>query len=250
MSRGEQTPPFFYLTTRVSLRSVRREQPVGAPARDARVLGDARVPVCLRRTPGIVVVGPVRAAFPLVTDRVFVRVRGAALRPAAWVRRAGAGVLAVGHTEPPTGPSSLVCLAASVAAAVSTQYYGVLDPAAARPRRSRAEPDAPSSGHRGLGGAGGRRSCRLLLQLPLIRAGAAYSSAFWSPPQWVNVPDFYIDLLTPAIVPVAVHPRAGRRPRDGSRQRSADGRSEPDARASRCTKSRRRAASSSSRSSA
>jgi len=42
----------------------------------------------------------------------------------------------------------------------------------------------------------------LLWLLPLMRAGSAYSGAFWSPPQWVNIPDFYVDLLTPALVPL------------------------------------------------
>ena len=51
-------------------------------------------------------------------------------------------------------------------------------------------------------------SCRSRWHLPLIRAGAAYSGAFWSPPQWVNIPDFYSDLLTPAVVPVGRHPRS------------------------------------------
>lgn len=43
----------------------------------------------------------------------------------------------------------------------------------------------------------------LAWHLPLIKAATVYSGAFWSPPQWFNLPDFYQDLLTPALIPVA-----------------------------------------------
>jgi hypothetical protein len=43
----------------------------------------------------------------------------------------------------------------------------------------------------------------LIPHLSLIRAAAAYSGAFWSPPQWVNIPDYYSNLLAPALIPAA-----------------------------------------------
>ena len=56
-----------------------------------------------------------------------------------------------------------------------------------------------------------RRHCRVGIDGRGCRAARVLSaaaqsrscvpSAFWSPPQWVNIPDFYEDLLTPAVVP-------------------------------------------------
>ena len=105
MSGGEQTPPFFYWTTRVSFAlfgvnnlSVRLPEMLGFWVMLA-------CPVCLRGTAGLVVVGPVRRSISARHLRVFVRLRGQALRPAAGVWRARAAVLAVGHVESPTGRS-------------------------------------------------------------------------------------------------------------------------------------------------
>ena len=54
MSRGEQTPPFFYIADAPGDSSVRRQQPVCPAARDARVLGDDRVPLRVRRAEDVV----------------------------------------------------------------------------------------------------------------------------------------------------------------------------------------------------
>ena len=93
------------------------------------------------------------------------------------------------------------CLALSLAATVSSHYYGllVLFPFAAGEsartlRRRRIDVAIWASMVVAV--------VPLAFHLPLLSAGAAYSGAFWSPPQWVNLPDFYQDLLTPALVPL------------------------------------------------
>ena len=134
------------------------------------------------------------AAFPLVTNAY-----SFAFEARPYGLLLGFGALALVSWQSVTlnrrRPVALVCLAASVAAAVSTQYYGVLVllPLALGEgvlSLTRRRLDLP------VWAALAFSIVPLALHFPLMRAGAAYSSAFWSRPQWVNVPDFYIDLLT------------------------------------------------------
>ena len=201
MSRGEQTPPLFYWTTRVSFDlfgvnnlSVRLPEMLGFWV----MLASLYVFVARRSSS---LAGLCAAAFPLVTIAYLYAFEA---RPYALLL--GFCALALVSWQSVTlnrgRRAALVCLAASVAAAVSTQYYGLLVL-------------MPLAFGEGVLSVVRRRIdlavwaalavcfLPLALHLPLIRAGAAYASAFWSPPQWVNVPDFYIDLLTPAIVPIA-----------------------------------------------
>jgi hypothetical protein len=97
---------------------------------------------------------------------------------------------------------ALVCLAASLAAAVSSHYYGVfvlvplaLGEAVRTVTRRRLDIV--------VWAALAISVVPLAWHLPLIKAGTAYSGAFWSPPAWVSLPDFYQDLLSPALIPVA-----------------------------------------------
>ena len=99
MSRGEQTPPFFYLTTRVSFDlfgvnnlSVRLPEILGFWV----MLASLYVFVARRASS---LSGAVRSGLSARHDRLFVRLRGAALRTPARVRRIGARVMAVGHPE-------------------------------------------------------------------------------------------------------------------------------------------------------
>ena len=201
MSRGEQTPPFFYFTTRVSFDlfgvnnlSVRLPEILGFSV----MLASLYVFVARRASS---LSGVCAAAFPLVTLAY-----SYAFEARPYGLLLGFAALALVSWQSVTlnrGRSiALVCLGASVAAAVSTHYYGLLIV-------------LPLALGEGVLSLTRRRfdmavwaalavsMVPLALHLPLIRAGAAYSSAFWSPPQWVNVPDFYIDLLTAAIVPIA-----------------------------------------------
>ena len=201
MSRGEQTPPFFYWTTRVAFDlfgvnnlSVRLPEMLGFSV----MLVSLYVFVARRASS---LSGVCAAAFPLVTTAY-----SYAFEARPYGLLLGFAALALVSWQSVTMNRrrlvSLVCLAASVAAAVSTQYYGVLVL-------------LPLAFGEGVLSLTRRRLdvavwaalavsiVPLALHFPLIRAGAAYSSAFWSPPQWVNVPDFYMDLLTPAIVPTA-----------------------------------------------
>ena len=201
MSRGEQTPPFFYFTTRVSFDLFGVNN---LSVRLPEMLGFWMMLACLyvfvaRRASTLS--GLCAAAFPLVTIAYLFAFEA---RPYGLLL--GCGALALVSWQSVTlnrhRAVSLVCLAASVAAMVSTQYYGVLillplalGEAVLSLMRRRLDI--------AVWAAMAASIVPLVLLLPLIRTGAAYSSAFWSPPQWVNVPDFYIDLLTPAIVPVA-----------------------------------------------
>ena len=201
MSRGEQTPPFFYWTTRMSFHlfgvnnlSVRLPEMIGFWV----MLASVYVLVARRASS---LAGLCAAAVPLVTTAY-----SYAFEARPYGLLLGFCALALVSWQSVTlnrrRSISLVVLGATVAAAVSTQYYGVLVL-------------LPLAFGEGVLSLIRRRFdiavwaalavsiVPLAFHLPLIRAGAAYSSAFWSPPQWVNVPDFYTDLLTPAIVPIA-----------------------------------------------
>ena len=247
MSRGEQTPPFFYFTTRVSFDLFGVNN---LSVRLPEMLGFWMMLACLyvfvaRRASTLA--GLCAAAFPLVTIAYLFAFEA---RPYGLLL--GCGALALVSWQSVTlnrhRAVSLICLAASVAAMVSTQYYGVLIllPLALA---NRAEPDAPSSGHRSLGGNGGvDRAARAPVAADQDGRGVL------------------VRILVTAAVgqrsrllhrPADAGYRAGRRSSSswaaftrGSRQRSADGTFGPPRACFPCTKSRRRAASSSSRSSA
>ena len=180
MSGGEQTPPFFYFTTRVSFHlfgvnnlSVRLPEILGFWA----MLASLYVFVA-RRASSLAAL--CAAAFPLVTIAYLY-----AFEARAYGLLLGFGALALVSWQSVTlnrrRPLSLVCLAASVTAAVSTQYYGVLvllplalGEAVLSLKRRRLDV--------AVWAALAVAIVPLALHLPLIRAGAAYSSAFWSQP--------------------------------------------------------------------
>jgi len=204
MARGEQTPPFFYVITRASLRlfgvnniSIRLPEMLAV-----WVLSACLFVFVARRMSSLSAAAA--AAFPLVTvafpyayeARAYGLVLGfAGLALVLWQT---ATMEAAGRAR----VFSLAGLAVALAAAVSTHYYGIfvllpfaLGEAVRTMTRRRLDI--------AVWIAFAVSVLPLAFHLPLIRAATAYSGAFWSPPQWVNVPDFYIDLLFPALMPIA-----------------------------------------------
>jgi hypothetical protein len=97
----------------------------------------------------------------------------------------------------------LVGLTSSLAATLSTHYYGIMVmlPLASgeivRTLKRRRLDVA-------VWAAFACAAVPLVWHLPLIRAGTVYSGAFWARPAWVNIPDFYFTLLSPMLVPVTM----------------------------------------------
>lgn len=200
-SRGEQTPPFFYVLTRLSLGAFGVS---GLTIRLPEILGFWLMCACLfvfvrRRAAASAAL--CAAALPLVTMAYFYAYEA---RPYGLVLGFGALAL-VAWQSAALGQRrglSIIGLALALGATVSAHYYGVFVVAALAAGEA-------------VRAASSRRldvpvwialvapAIPLALHLPLIRAGAAYSGAFWAIPRWVNIPDFYTYLLGPAVVPLA-----------------------------------------------
>jgi len=199
MARGEQMPPLFYVPTRMVLETLG----VGhVTMRLPQMIGFWVMSVCLfvvvrRRCAGSAAV--CAAALPLLTMAYIYAFEA---RPYALVLGAGALALLAWQTAT-LGRHRAVALTGfglSLAAAVSMHYYAVLIllPFAlgeAVRTLERRRLDVP------IWTAMALAILPLAVYLPLIRAGADYAGAFWSPPQWLNVPAFYEDLLAPAVMP-------------------------------------------------
>ena len=200
-SGGEQTPPFFYLTTRASFDIFGvNNLAIRLPA----MLGLWVMSACLlvfvaRRTSWLPAL--CAAVFPLVTwayqyafeARAYGMVLGfAAVALLSWQS------VALGRGR----VLWLLSLALSLSAAVSTHYYAlfvILPLALGEATRTFINRRIDV----GVWAAFAFPAIPLVMHLPLIRAGQAYSGAFWAAPQWVNVPDFYSHLLAPALVGIA-----------------------------------------------
>ena len=199
LAKGDQTPPFFYIVTRLALRlfgissiSIRLPEMVAFWGMSACLF----VTVRRRMTPLSALCA---ALVPCVTF---------AYRYAFEARSYGLvlGFAAAAYLSwqslafHKNRTLWLGCLVLSLAAAASSHYYAmfVLLPLAA------GELVRSATRRRfdlAVWIAFALSVVPLAWQLPLIRAGTDYSGAFWSPPQWVKIPDFYVDLLTPALVP-------------------------------------------------
>jgi 4-amino-4-deoxy-L-arabinose transferase-like glycosyltransferase len=203
LARGEQTPPLFFAITRLSFR-VFGVTPLSMRLPEMLAFWAMTLCVCAfvrRRMSGMSAL--CAAVFPLVTvaypyayeARSYGLVLGfAALALLSWQAATSSAGTARGV--------ALCGLTAGLAAAVSSHYYGVfvLVPLALGEvvrTLTRRRLDVA------VWAALGVSLLPLAWHLPLIKAATAYSGTFWSPPQWVNLPDFYQDLLTPALVPVA-----------------------------------------------
>jgi hypothetical protein len=202
MSRGEQLPPMFYAITRASWRlfgvgnvSVRLPEIIGF-----WVMCLALYVFVSRRTSRLA--GVVAATFPLVTQFYYYAFEA---RPYAIVLGCSAVALACWQAATEGNRRTVVIpgLAVALAGAMSTHYYAVFVVAALAAGEA-----VRSLERRRLDGpvwlALGLPALVLIPHVPLIRAAAAYSGAFWAPPQWVNVPDYYLNLLSPAVVPASV----------------------------------------------
>ncbi len=201
LARGEQLPPFFYVVTRTSWHlfgvgniAMRLPEMVGFWA-----MCLALYVFVARRTTRIA--GVCAAVFPLVTSFYYYAFEA---RPYGIVLGCAATALACWQAATSEGRRSvpLAGLAFALAGAVSMHYYavfvvGALGLGEAVRTLRRGTLNLP------VWCALGLPVMVLLLHLPLIRAAAAYSGAFWAPPQWVNVPDYYVNLLVPAVAPAA-----------------------------------------------
>ena len=201
---GEQTPPFFYAITRLSLKLFGVNN---ISIRLPEIIAFWVVSVCLyaivarRMSPMAAVCA---AVFPLVTSAFMYSYEA---RPYGLVL--GFTALAFLLWQTATSATTrrgrvfaVIGLAFSLAAAISTHYYGVfvLGPfvfGEAMRTASRRRVDAP------VWAAFVMSIVPLAWHVPLIKAATGYSRNFWSPPQWVNAPDFYQELLFPALLPIA-----------------------------------------------
>jgi mannosyltransferase len=200
MARGEQMPPLSYVPTRVMIDWFGSSHiAMRVPEMAAFwVMSACLFIVLARRSTGFPAL--CAAAFPLVTMAYFYAFEA---RPYALVLGASALALLCWQSAAMERRRSLAVVGygASLALAVCSHYYGafVLGPfvlGEAVRLFERRRPDWP------VWTATALSVVPLAFHLPLIRAGADYSGAFWSPPQWLNLPAFYEYLLAPAIVPV------------------------------------------------
>ena len=200
LARGEQLPPSFYIPTRVAFELFGISN---VSVRLPEILGFWMMMACVlifvaRRTSWFAAL--VGATFPLVTSAYYYAFEA---RPYGLVM--GFGALALLCWQDVTMDRrrlvSLAGLAASLGAAISMHYYSVfmiLPFALGEAVRTAARRRMDIA----VWGALAVAVLPIAAFLPLIRAASAYSGAFWSPPQWLNMPEFYHHLLAPAVVPL------------------------------------------------
>jgi len=200
MAGGEQTPPFFYVITRLSFALFGVNN---LSLRLPEILGFWVMSLCLfvfvaRRASTFYAM--LAAIFPLVSGAYFYAFDA---RPYGLVL--GFGALALLCWQSATLNRwrllSLICLALSLAAALSVHYYGIfiifpLVAGEAARTLTRRRWDLP------VWAAFGLAMTPLLWHLPLIKQAQAYTSTFWAPPAWVHIPEFYANLLAPMVLPL------------------------------------------------
>jgi len=200
LTGGEQIPPFFHIITRISLFLFGvNELAIRLP----EIIGFWVMSLCLFRfvsKRSSALYGFVAMLFPFVTKAYYYAYEA---RPYAIVLGlAGLSLVcwqtaAEGHYR----KLSLIGLAVSLAAAVSSHYYAVLlylplfIGEAAR-TISRGRLDLPIW----LASAAGITP--LLLFFPLIQKAKGQAATFWAQPHWGNMTDFYYSLLSPALLPL------------------------------------------------
>jgi len=200
LTGADQNPVPFFLMTRASLALLGENNfALRLPA----VLGFLLMSLCLFKFTAkrsSVFYGVVAMLFPLTTAAYWYAYEA---RPYGLVLGFGALSLLCWQsaTEEHYRGLSLTCLSLSLAATLSSHYYGVfiffplaLGEAARSLARRRL--DLPVWGAFGFG------LTPLLLFLPLIRQAKNHSGVFWSPPRWLAVADFYNWLLAPSVLPL------------------------------------------------
>ncbi len=204
LTGAEQLPPFFYVITRTSLALFGVNN---ISIRLPEVLGFWVMSLCLFRFVSVrssALYGYVAMLFPLVTGAYSYAYEA---RPYALVL-GFSGLALVCWQSAAEGryrKLSLICLAVSLAAAVSNHYYAVfvfLPLALGELVRSFSlrRVDTP------IWGAFGVAVTPLLLFLPLIERARNYSLAFWAQTDWMAITKFYYFLLAPALLPLMVIP--------------------------------------------
>jgi hypothetical protein len=202
LTGGEQIPPFFHLTTRLSLALFGvNELAIRLP----QILGFWIMSLCLfrfvsRRSSALC--GFVAMLFPLVTGAYDYAHEG---RPYGMVLGfAGLSLLFWQMaTEGIYRKFTLIGVALSIAAAVSSHYYSVLllvPLAAGELTRSifRQRLDLPIWVALGLG------LLPLVLFIPLIHESVKQAGIFWAQPDWRSALQFYYSVLSPALLPLLI----------------------------------------------
>ncbi len=200
MSGSEQLPPFFYLLTRASTAIFGLND---FALRLPEMIGFWIMCICLfafvaRRASNFYAL--LAAIFPLVTYTYYYAFEA---RPYGLVL--GFSALALLCWQSATmnrlRPLSIVCLSLSLAGALSSHYYGIfaIFPLAlgetvrtAIKRRL----DVP------IWAAFCLALAPLVLHLPLIRQASASAGDFWAKPQWLDMPNFYINMFFPTVLPL------------------------------------------------
>lgn len=187
LTGGEQIPPFFHLTTRASL-ALGGVSPLFL--RLPAVTGFGVMCVCLfcfvaRRSSALY--GFVALLFPLVTGAYYY---ASEARPYGVVLGFSGLALVCWQqaADEYRRPLSLCCLALSLAGALSNHYYAVfvfLALVAGEAARTLARRRVDGAVWAAFGMAA---VVPILLFLPLIQQARAYGAAFWSPPQWGQIP--------------------------------------------------------------
>lgn len=200
MSGGEQLTPFFYLLTRASTALFGLND---FALRLPEMIGFWVMCVCLfffvaRRASNFYAL--LAAIFPLVTYTYYYAFEA---RPYGLVL--GFSALALLCWQSATmnrfRPLSIICLALSLAGALSSHYYGIfaifplaLGEAVRTTVRRRF--DVP------VWAAFCLAITPLVLHLPLIQQARTYSGGFWAKPQWLDVPNFYSSMFFPTVLPL------------------------------------------------
>ena len=202
MSGGEQTPPFFYLLTRASISLLGLNS---FALRLPEMIGFWIMCVCLfllvaRRTSNCYAL--LASIFPLITYTYYYAYEA---RPYGLVL--GFGTLAFlcwqGVIMNRFRLLSIIGLSISLAAALSSHYYGVFaifPLALGETVRSivRRRLDVP------VWAAFAFAILPLAWHLPLILEARSYSVGFWAKAQWMDIPTFYINMLSTVAVPLIV----------------------------------------------
>jgi hypothetical protein len=200
LTGGEVIPPFFHIITRISLSLFGVSE---LAIRLPEVLGFWVMSLCLFRfvsQRSSALYGFAAMLFPLVTKAYSYAYEA---RPYGIVLGfAGVSLVSwqsavVGHYR----KLSLIGLAVSLAAAMSSHYYAVLlllPLAVGEAARSIVlrRLDLP------IWVASGSGMIPLFLFVPLIQQGRIQSAIFWAQPHWGQMTDFYYSLLTPALLPL------------------------------------------------
>ncbi|HEY8559752.1 MAG TPA: glycosyltransferase family 39 protein [Pyrinomonadaceae bacterium] len=200
MTGGEQLPPFFYVVTRSAIGFFGDS---GHAFRLPEMLGFAVMLLCLfifaaRRASNCA--GLLAATFPLVTFAYFYAYEA---RPYGLVL--GFAALSLFCWQSATmnvrRPFSLIALTLSLSGALCSHYYGVFV----------VFPIALGEAVRTLFNkkidkpvwlACAAAVAPLFLHLPLIARARGYAGAFWAPPVWMNIANFYFNLLYMSVLPL------------------------------------------------